>query len=158
MVGQRRDLGQVGFLVAGAIGRDLTAIFAAAELGFVKARRADAVEILGDGRTQGPHRKGLERREHARARRVADMAQQREVGANLGGVDDEGGGGDAGQVEAGKGSGNAGTGFHVDVKSCQTAMGPLKMKNDPAAIRPKPTRWLKVSLSPSQKKVGQAKI
>src|SRR3546814_20212499 len=37
MVGQRRDHGQVGFLVAGAIGSDLTAIFAAAELGFVTA-------------------------------------------------------------------------------------------------------------------------
>src|SRR3546814_19474064 len=44
MVGQRRDLGQVGFLVAGAIGRDLTALFAAAELGFVKAGRADRSE------------------------------------------------------------------------------------------------------------------
>src|SRR3546814_3293768 len=79
------------------------------------------------------------------------MTQQREVGANLRGIDDEGGGGDAGQVEAGKGSGIAGTGFHVAVKSCQTAMGPLKMKNAPAAIRPKPTRWFTVSFSPSQK-------
>src|SRR3546814_16170763 len=57
MVGQRRDLGQVGFLVAGAIGRDLTAIFAAAELGCVNARRDDDVEIFGSGRTQGPKRK-----------------------------------------------------------------------------------------------------
>src|SRR3546814_6563408 len=45
MVGHRRDLGQVAFLVAGAIGRDLTARFAAAALRFEKARRADAVEI-----------------------------------------------------------------------------------------------------------------
>src|SRR3546814_15178236 len=84
------------------------------------------------------------------------MGQQGGVGANCGGGDEEGGGGDAGQVEAGKGSGIAGTGFHVAVKSCQTAMGPLKMKNAPAAIRPKPTRWFTVSFSPSQKTANPA--
>src|SRR3546814_14707535 len=86
------------------------------------------------------------------------MAQRREVGANLGGVADEGGGGDAGQVAAGKGSGIAGTGFHVAVTSCQTAMGPLKMKNAPAAINPKPTRWFTVSFTPSQPPVRQTAL
>src|SRR3546814_6838765 len=86
------------------------------------------------------------------------MAQQREVGANLRGVDDEGGGGDAGQVEAGKGPGIAGTGFHVAVFSYETAIGPLKMKNAPAAIRPKPTRWFTVSFSPSQKTANPANM
>src|SRR3546814_4722378 len=52
MIGERRDLGQIGFLVARAIGCDLTPIFLAPQLRLVQARRADAVEIFGNGRPE----------------------------------------------------------------------------------------------------------
>src|SRR3546814_17034567 len=81
------------------------------ELRLIKARRADAVEILGDRRPQRPHRKGLERREHPRARRIPDRAENGKIGADLRRLDDEGGGGDAAEVGMGDGSGVAGSGL-----------------------------------------------
>src|SRR3546814_21082170 len=74
--------------------------------------RADAVEIVGNGRPERPHRKGLERGENARARRVAERTQHREIGTHLRRIDDEGGGGHTGKVETGKSSGITGSGFH----------------------------------------------
>ena len=112
MIGNAQNFGEIIGLVGGAIGRDLTTIFLSAEARFIDARGADAVKIFADDGPERPHGKSLERAQHFDATAITNVAQDRKVAADRGLVHHKGGRGDAIEVEAGKGGGIAGAGFH----------------------------------------------
>ena len=117
MVRQPQDFRHIRRLVGCTIGGDFALVVLGRQPRFPQARRAYAVEVFADNRRHPPHRERLERGQDLHACSIANIGQNRQIGAQPRHIDHERRAVDAVQIEVRKRPRIAGSRFQFQVLS-----------------------------------------